>query len=510
MPKTNILFITTDQHHYSVLGSVNPRVQTPHLDRLAREGARFERAYCVNPTCSPSRATMITGLYPAWHGCWAIGVKLPEDVPTAGDLFQQHGYQSILVGKAHFQPLRSLPGMESIESQPLMRDLDFWRHFHGPWYGFNHIETARMHANESHAGQHYALWLEEKGLANWQEYFDPWPPQSNSKYSGPYYTRDSLTWDLPEELHPTHWVGERAVANIERCVAADQPFFLWASFFDPHPPYILPEPWASQYDPAEMPVGQFQPGEFDAMPPHFRQTREEAPDFSHLNEPGGQSLHGFHSHLHSDAELRRSMACYYGMVSLVDAEVGRILEALDRLGIAENTLVIFSTDHGHLLGQHGLIAKGAFHYEDLLRIPMITRYPGHIPAGTVSNTLQSQIDFVPTFLDAAGIPVPGLMQGASQLPVWAGERPGREWALVENRHNPTTVDLRTLVTDRYKITVYRSADYGELFDLQADPGELHNRWSDPACADIKRDLLLRFVQAEIQREPTRMPRITNA
>jgi arylsulfatase A-like enzyme len=259
-----------------------------------------------------------------------------------------------------------------------------------------------------------------------------------------------------------------------------------------------------------MPVGQFQPGEFDEMPPHFRQTREEAPDFSHLNEPGGQSLHGFHSHLHSDAELRRSMACYYGMVSLVDAEIGRILETLDRLGIAENTLVIFSTDHGHLLGQHGLIAKGAFHYEDLLRIPMIARYPGHIPAGTVSNTLQSQIDFVPTFLDAAGIPVPGLMQGASQLPVWAGEWPGREWALVENRHNPTTVDLRTLITDRYKITVYRSADYGELFDLQADPGELHNRWSDPACADIKRDLLLRFVQAEIQREPTRMPRITNA
>ena len=509
MPPTNILLITSDQHHFSALGSVNPKIRTPHLDRLAREGTRFERAYCVNPTCSPSRATMITGLYPSQHGCWAIGVKLPEDVPTAGDLFQAQGYESILVGKAHFQPLRSEPGSESIESQPLMRDLDFWRNFHGPWYGFNHVETARMHANESHAGQHYALWLEEKGLANWRDYFDPWPPQPNSKYSGPYYLHDSLTWDLPEEYHPTHWVGERTVANIERGAAEGKPFFLWSSFFDPHPPYVLPEPWASMYDPAEMEPGEYTPGEFDDMPPQFGRTREEKPDFSDYEEPGGQGLHGFHSHLHSADALRRSMAAYYGMVSLIDQEVGRIIDALSRLGMAENTLVIFTTDHGHFLGQHGLVAKGAFHYEDLIRIPMIARYPGHIPAGSVSQALQSQIDFVPTFLEAAGIAAPGSMQGSSRLADWE-HGAGRAWALVENRHNPTTVHLRTLVTGRYKITVYRDHEYGELFDLQTDPRELHNRWTDPAYAAVKAEMLLRFVQAEIQREPMRMRRIANA
>ncbi len=185
------------------------------------------------------------------------------------------------------------------------------------------------------------------------------------------------------------------------------------------------------------------------------------------------------------------------------------MDALARLGIAENTLVIFTTDHGHFLGQHGLVAKGAFHYEDLIRIPMIARYPGYIPAGGVSQALQSQIDFVPTFLEAAGIAAPGSMQGRSRLADWAhGE--GREWALVENRHNPTTVHLRTLVTERYKITVYRDHDYGELFDLQADPQELHNRWADPGYAGVKQELLLRFVQAEIQREPMRMPRIASA
>jgi arylsulfatase A-like enzyme len=507
---TNILFITSDQQHYSTLGSTNPRIQTPHLDRLAREGTRFDRAYCVNPTCSPSRSTLITGLYPAWHHCWAIGVKLPEDVPTIGELFQQKGYESVLVGKAHFQPLRSEPGSESIECQPVLRDLDFWRNFHGPWYGFNHVETGRMHGHESHAGQHYALWMEEKGLSNWKDYFEQYPPVPNDPLRGPFYQRDRLVWQIPEEMHHTHWVGDRTVANIERCVQADQPFYLWASFFDPHPPYVLPEPWASLYNPADMQPGVYTPGEFDAMPPQFSRTRENRPDFSDYLEPGGQGLHGFHSHLHGDEEFRRSMACYYGMVSLIDHEVGRILDCLDRLGIAENTLVVFTTDHGHFLGQHGLIAKGAFHYEDLLRIPLIARLPGQIPAGTVSQAIQSQIDLPPTFLSAAGIPIPGAFQGVDQLPAWRTGSVGRDHALVENRHNPTSVHLRTLVTPRHKLTVYRSASYGELFDLETDPGEIHNRWDDPAYAQVKAELLLRFVQAEIQREPTRMPRIAGA
>ncbi|MCC9076374.1 sulfatase-like hydrolase/transferase [Litorilinea aerophila] len=511
MSQPNILFITTDQQHYSTLGTVNPAIRTPALDRLAREGTRFTRAYCPNPTCSPTRATLVTGMYPAWHGCWAIGVKLPEDVPTVGDLFQQHGYESILIGKAHFQPLASAPGSESIECQPLLRDLDFWRNFHGPWYGFNHVETARMHANESHAGQHYAIWMEEKGLTNWQDYFQKWPRDPNDKYSGPYYMRDSLTWDLPEEFHHSHWVGERTIAHMERCRQAGKPFYLWASFFDPHPPYVVPEPWASMYDPAEMKPGRYVEGEFDRMPPHFARTREAAPDFSDYQEPGGQGLHGFHSHLHTEEELQRSMAAYYGMISLIDQEIGRILEYLDQSGLAENTLVVFTTDHGHFLGQHGLIAKGAFHYEDLLRVPMIVRQPGQIPAGQVSDAIQSLVDFPQTFLAAAGIEAPGFMQGVNQLPVWQGKQAtARDHALVENRHNPTTVHLRTLVTDRYKITVYRNADYGELFDLETDPGELHNRWDDPDYADVKAELLLKFVQAEIQREPTRMPRIAGA
>lgn len=503
MQRPNILLITSDQQHWDTLGATNPRISTPALDRLAAEGTRFTRAYCNNPVCTPSRATIITGLYPSVHGAWTIGVKLPEDVPTVGDHLQAAGYATTLIGKAHFQPLASTPEQTSLECQPTLRDLDFWRGFHGPWYGFEHVEVARNHADEAHAGQHYAIWLEEQGLANWRDYFQPWPPD-------PAVPKREGAWELPQELHYTTWTAERTIAAIERDAAAGRPFFTWASFHDPHPPYLVPEPWASMYRPDEMEPGRLLPGELDHLPAHFRLTQEAAPDFTPWRETAFAN-HGFSSHLVDEARLRRQLAIYYGMISFMDRQIGRILDALDRLGLAENTVVVFSTDHGHFLGQHGLTAKGAFHYEDLLRVPFLVRAPGQVPAGATSAALQGLVDLAPTFLDAAGLPVPGLMQGISQWDVWRGRRArARESAIVENRHQPTAVHLRTYIEDRYKITVYRGHEYGELFDLAEDPEERRNRWDDPAYAAVKAALLHRFVQAEIAREPTRYPRIAGA
>ncbi len=501
--RPNILLITSDQQHWDTLGVTNPRIATPALDRLAAEGTRFDRAYCANPVCTPSRASIITGLYPAWHGAWTIGVKLPEDVPTVGDHLRAGGYATTLIGKAHFQPLASAPDQTSLECQPTLRDLDFWRGFHGPWYGFEHIEVARNHADEAHAGQHYAIWLEERGLTNWRDYFQPWPPD-------PAAPKRRHAWDLPPELHYTTWTAERTIAAIERDVAAGRPFFTWASFHDPHPPYLVPEPWASRYRPEEMEPGRLVPGELDALPPHFGKTQETRPDYSAWRETPFAN-HGFTSHLIDEAQLRADIAVYYGMIAFMDQQIGRILDALDRLGVAGNTIVVFTTDHGHFLGQHGLIAKGAFHYEDLLRVPFLVRRPGQAPAGGVSGALQSLVDLAPTFLDAAGLPVPGLMQGVSQWPVWRGATArARDWAMVENRHQPTALHLRTYIEDRHKITVYRGHEYGELFDLADDPEERRNRWDDPAYAAVKGALLHRFVQAEIAREPTRLPRIAGA
>lgn len=498
----NLLLLTSDQQHYDTLGVANPRIHTPALDRLAAEGVRFTRAYTCNPVCSPTRASIITGLYPSQHHCWTIGVKLPEDVPTVGDVLQSHGYATALIGKAHLQPLASRPGSESLECHPTLRDLDFWRGFHGPWYGFQHVEVSRNHADEHLAGQHYAIWLQEQGLKDWRDHFRRWPPEEGEPWR-------QHAWSLPEEYHYSRWTADRTIARLEEYGRAGRPFFLWASFHDPHPPYLVPEPWASMYDPDQMVAGRLTPGEHDANPPYFRLTQEERPDFSAYRE--NQALHGFHSHLVDPAEGRRRIATYYGMISLLDHHLGRILAALDRLGLAGNTLVVFTTDHGHFLGQHGLWAKGAFHYEDLLRVPFLVRWPGRLPAGEVRDTLESLVDLAPTFLGAAGLPVPGLMTGLDRSAAWRGESAAqRAHVIVENRHGETLMHLRTCIGRRYKLTVHRGHEYGELFDLEQDPAEVHNRWADPAYAALKADLLHQFLLATLECEPTRMPRIAGA
>lgn len=502
MTRPNILLITSDQQHWNTLGAVNPDIRTPHLDRLAAQGTLFSRAYCPNPTCTPTRASVLTGKYPSQHGAWTLGTRLPESEPTLGGYLQSAGYRTGLVGKAHFQPLRSTEEHVSLEAYPTLQDLDFWKNFHGPYYGFEHVELARNHTSEAHVGQHYALWLQERCGDDWRRYF--------RAPTGTLPDEAEHTWAIPEELHYNAWIAERTTALIDEHRRRDEPFFLWASFFDPHPPYLVPEPWDRMYDPQQLDVPEGSAGEHDRNPPHFGLTQRQDPDFSPWRETG-HYLHGLHSHLRPPEERRRLVATYYGMVSMLDEYVGVILDRLEEQGLAENTIVVFTTDHGHFFGQHGLQAKGPFHYEDLLRVPLIARWPGRVPAGAVSPALQSLVDLAPTLLGLAGLEVPPDMTGVDQRRVWSGEATSlRDHVLCEFHHEPTTVQLRTYVDERYKLTVYYRREYGELFDLRDDPGETHNRWDDPDFAQLKSDLLLRFLWAELGRDPMPMPRIAVA
>ena len=499
MPRPNILLITTDQHHYQAMGWRNPVLQTPNLDRLAAAGATVDRAYCPNPTCSPTRSSIITGQYPSSHGCWAIGTKLDESTPTVSGLLGADGYRTSLLGKAHFQPLASRADQTSLECPPLLRDLDFWRRFHGPYYGFDHVELARNHADEHWAGQHYAIWLEEHGLTNWRDYFQ------NAERSN----RREHSWDLPEELHYSTWTAERTIAAIDDAGNAEQPFFCWSSFQDPHPPYLVSEPWASMYDPADVVPGRPDEGELARMHPWFAQTQADRPDFSPWAETE-YATHGFGRQVRAEQDLRRDIAVYYGMISFVDQQVGRILDHLDRRGLTDDTLVIFTTDHGHFLGQHGLTAKGPFHYEDLLRIPFLARFPGRIPAGSTTESLTSLVDLAPTFLRLAGVEVPFGMQGVDQLSSWSGGQAARDHVLVEDRFQPSAVNVRSYVDHRHKLTVYRGTDHYELFDLQSDPDELVNLAGDRGYDRLAGELMHRFVQAEISRERADHDRIAHA
>lgn len=485
-------------------GAHNPLLKTPVLDRLAEEGTLFERAYCPNPTCTPTRASIITGMYPSTHGAWSLGTKLAEGCPTLGALLNQTGYSTSLIGKAHFQPMGSTQEQTSIETPERIVDLDFWRGFHGPFYGFEHVELTRGHGDEYTAGMHYGAWLEDRGLSNWRDYFARHDPNRTELPVRRH------AWDLPEELHYSVWTADRSIAAIERSAEAGDPFFCWASFHDPHPPYLVPEPWASMYDPGDVTLGAQVPGEMAAMPPWHQLTQQDNPDFSPWQETPF-SNHGFHDQRVAEYELRADVAVYYGMTSFLDAQVGRILDRLDTLGLTDNTLVIFTADHGHFLGHHGLTAKGAFHYEDLLRVPFLVRHPGGVLAGARSSSLQSLVDLAPTLLTAAGAPVPGAMQGVNQLDVWAGtQQAARDHVIVENRHQPTAVHLRTYIEDRYKLTLYRDRPWGELFDLHDDPGEHRNLFDDADFADLRSTLLHRFCNAEMVREPTHYQRISGA
>ncbi|WP_079909749.1 sulfatase [Paenibacillus sp. 32352] len=503
MKKPNILLITSDQQHWNTIGAHNPEIQTPNLDRLASEGTLFTRAYCPNPTCTPTRSSILTGMYPSQHGAWTLGTKLMEDRHTVGEDFLAHGYRTALIGKAHFQPLKETEQYRSLESYPILQDLDYWREYKGPFYGFDHVELARNHTNEAHVGQHYALWMEEQGCTEWRDYF-----LAPTGRMDPSITH---TWPIPEQYHYDKWIADRTNALLEQYKEKEESFFVWASFFDPHPDYLVPEPWDKMYDPDRLTLPQVTPGEHDNNPPHFKLTQDSDPDFSAWQE-SEFTIHGYHSHQRFDEqEQRRNMATYYGMISLMDKYIGRILDKLDELGLSDDTIVVFTTDHGHMFGHHGMHFKGGFHYEDLIKLPFIVRYPGKVPAGCTSQAMQSLIDLAPTFLTLCGIPVPRAMTGVDQSPVWLGKQSAvRDHVLCEFHHEPTTIHQKTLVTERYKITIYYNQTYGELFDLENDPGELHNRWDDPHFAALKSELLLRYAWAELGKESLPMPRIANA
>ena len=498
MGKKNILLITSDQHHFSLMGYNNPAIKTPNLDRLAAQGMIFDRAYCPNPTCTPSRASIITGLYPSQHGAWALGTKLPEDVHTVGDDFRAAGYRTGLIGKGHFQPIVGNDEFPSVESREVLHDLDYWRARKEPFYGFQDIDLNRDHGN-SDAGQHYAIWLEEKGLKNWRDYF------------GNPEAVDGHVWKLPEEYHYDAWITERASARLEEYKKNGENFFLWVSHPDPHGPNVAPERWATMYDPERIKIPQIMQGEHDRNPPHHQLTQKVKPDRSMYIEEGGNDCHGIHSHLHKHDYAAEKVAALYGRTSMLDHYIGKTLDKLEELGLADDTLVVFTTDHGDFFGQHGLCGKGAFHYEDMIKIPFIARLPGVTKPGARTEAMISLVDLAPTFLDAAGLPVPRCMTGRSQKAVFDGSSDAvRDHVIVENHHQPTTLHLKTYVDARYKLTVYYNRSYGELFDLGNDPGEVNNLWDEPSSRALKQEMLLKYIHGELGKEPMWMPRVASA
>lgn len=503
--RPNVLLITSDQQHWMAIGYNDPQCKTPNLDRLASMGVVFDRAYTCNPTSTPTRASLITGMYPSQHGAYALGTKLDEQVPTVGQAFAAAGYETALIGKAHFQPLAGSASYPSAEAYPILQDLSFWKEFSGPFYGFEHVELTRNHGDEAHVGQHYLLWLQDRVGDRWKEWYrKPTGIADNQRGS----------WNMPEAYHMNAWIAERTNALLDSYKESGSHFFIWASFFDPHPPYLVPEPWASMYDPEEMSIPDTFTDDLADMPEHYRLTQESSPDVSKwYSEAEKFWVHGLESHNRPfwRERIKQDIALYYGMISMMDHYIGLILDKLEANGQLDNTIILFTSDHGHLYGHHGLHTKGVFQYEDAIRIPFIVKSPNQTAEGVRKDDLMSVIDIAPSLLAECGIPVPATMTGVDQHEVWTTQqKSARRGLIVENRFQPTLFYVKTYVNERYKITFNRNSTEGELFDLQKDPNELVNLWDSPDYQQIKVSLLLEALQEEMKAEKTLMPRIAIA
>ena len=509
--RPNFLCIVTDQHRADHLGCAgNPVVRTPGIDRLAAEGVRFSRAYVNNPLCMPARATFFTGRAARGHGVRTNGIPLDPSVPTMTEALRQAGYRTHSVGKLHLRtfgtpngrPVEELDPAEFPESRALW-DSGRVAAIPTPYYGLEGVDFAGGHG--SWMWGDYRAWL----VAQRPDGFDLLQPKAGTPT--PHSAEQAWKSALPQELHHSAWVADRTIAFVNEAAAQqDKPFFLWCSFPDPHHPYCPPAPWSEMYDPADIPLPARRKGELDDLPPHFREIVER-----------DRRLSGrVHATRMADEPLREILALTYGMISLFDHHIGRILEALDKSGLRENTVVSFMSDHGDMMGDHWLINKGPFHFDGLLKVPFLWSWPGHFPAGVTTNALASHLDFAPTVLDLAGVPVPEgpvpatpecpqmppPWPGLSLGPVLRGERPAlREAVIVENDEDYLGLRLRTLVTERHQLTVYSGQTYGELFDLQEDPGQLHNLWSSPAHRSV-RDSLHQWLLHELLLTESPLPR----
>jgi arylsulfatase A-like enzyme len=503
----NVLLITTDQQRADTVGAYGSTVgATPNTDRLAEEGVRFEACRTQNPYCQPARATILTGRYPSSHGVHSNGVDFPLDEvsTTLSAMLGEAGWTTAFRGKAHFgsiYPNDPTGSIESVEGSAAVPE--DWR---GPYMGFDDLDLVLfgheinpgpadvpLHWGPPPRGLHYARYLYRDGKAAGDKRLE-----LMRVASAPRKPSAPETWAsaLEEEDHPTTYVADRTTEFL-RTVDKSKPWFCWSSFADPHHPMDPPAPWCDRYTAADMTVPKRHPEELDKKPPIHRRWTQAAQERMYWANPGGAAI--------GDKELAEMMAGYYGMVAQLDHAIGRVLAELERTGQAEDTLVIVTTDHGELLGDHQMLFKGPLHYDGLLRLPLIIRGPG-VHRGRVVEELVGTVDLVPTILEMAGAKVPDTVDGRSLAPFLTGEGEDREWVLTENDHEMMfRMYLRTITTDRYVLTRYDTMPgVGELYDRSVDPGELENRWDDPEYASVKGDLLA-LMGDVVNPNPRRLP-----
>lgn len=492
MKRPNILLITSDQHRHDHLGVMGtPGVQTPNLDRLAREGTRFSKAYTSMPTCTPARVTLLTGQYPSVHGAWTIGVSVdPFPRPTIADLLSEQGYNTALFGKGHFVKRADEASHVAGFANP---DPEFFKTFRGPYLGFQEVQTSTGHTINCQPDMHYRAFLEEAGV-DYREWF----PKLGENYT----PHNCGPWNIPAEYHDSAWVSNLTRDFIRR-QSSEAPWLCWASFQDPHEPFVCPEPWYSKVDPEVLTIFDGpREGEFADKPAFYGEAAKG--DWTRFTD-GKAVPCSFHSSK-LDANALNAMRATLGMIAFMDDRIGAIMRALRETGQADDTIIIYTSDHGEIHGHHGFWGKGLTAYDDCQRVPLIIWGPRRVEAIGATNALANLVDLPRTILNLTGTDIPAGMQGYDLTPILDGAVPSVQDATVIENRATTKVCQQTLVTDHHKLVIYDGSDEGELYDMDSDPDQYRNLWSLPEQQSLKSELLLKLAQTRMKSEGTRCPR----
>ncbi len=464
--RPNIVLVVTDQQRFDTLACYGFEAgHTPNLDRLAQQGAVFDAAYCTSPLCTPSRASMFTGKHVAEHGVEKLYDTLPESEVLFTERLRQVGYRTGLFGKLH-----------------VSGRADEADHRH-PGDGFDVYEWCNEASLDMESPLHA---------------YDNWLAEEDPEFRERLRAEGRGVLHHPRSVHMSHWIADRALSFIDE-TAGRQPFFAYLGFFDPHNPYDdYPEEFAEQV--GELPLVRPAP---ERIPAGLQREIDSKTVAAHV--AGG--------------DLEAARVGYHASIALLDAEIGRVLDRLDELGIAEDTLVIVTSDHGEMLGDRGLMTKGAFFYEACARVPLIVCHPGEVPDGVRVPEPVLLSDVAATVLSAAGLDH-GDLENVLDLRLLArGEADPHAFVASSYRNGGVAVGQSTTYFDppllatmirsgRHKLVRYHDpvAPDGQLFDLEADPGEDVDLWEDPALADVRADLMATLLDWQVRQHWRAGPR----
>ncbi|HEY1578778.1 MAG TPA: sulfatase-like hydrolase/transferase [Terracidiphilus sp.] len=446
----NILWVCTDQQRFDTIqGLSNSLINTPNLLRFMKESVTFTNTFAQTPICSPSRGSFLTGRYPHCTGLRANGQYIRSSELLVPRILAENSYTCGLAGKLHLAPC----GGGRLETEERIDD------------GYKLFEWSHDISNAWPGHNAWRVWLDQQGVKL------------------PKFPREDV-WGMPiaPKYSQTAWCAEVA-SQFMREQKGKGRWMMSVNIFQPHHPFFPTEEYLHRVDPAKMPNPAYKEGELDNKTP-FQQI-------DHNGAYGGRAL----SFTKTSAEEHRKItAAYYAMIEQVDTEMGHMLQVLDETGQADNTIVIFMSDHGEMLGDHGLYLKGPYFYDCLTRVPLIVRWPGHFKPGLKVDALVELLDLAPTLVEAVGIQKPAGMQGRSLMPLLTGETTThRDSVYMEffnaNFSYPTPPMLTSVRTERWKLNYCDQAKYGELYDLDGDPSEFNNLWNDPHQRDTREMLM---------------------